>query len=180
MHRLGAALLVALTAIGCGSDSEPRSRVAPTSTATPRYPVAYRITEAVARRLPEGDALAMIERSGQVIAETEWEDYTALVISAWLEEAHDIKLEAPEFREMTSRLASEQELSVIVVSGEHADALRRLHPREHTLRRYFDRFTEDGYPEAGEAMVDWLRVFRRATSSADAGHVVAIPLVLLD
>ena len=81
---------------------------------------------------------------------------------------------------VTSRLASEQELDVIVVTGEHAEALRRLRPRERALRRYFDRFTEDGYPQAGEAMLDWLRVFRRATSNADVDHVVVISLALLD
>jgi hypothetical protein len=181
MHRLGTALTAALVAIGCGSNSEPQSSstASPTatSTASPRYPVAYRIPEASARKLPHADAYAVIEREGDVVAASEWEDYTALVLSAWLEDKHGIRLDALEYRSVTSRLASEQELYVIVVTGEHAAALWRLHPSERALRRYFARFTDDGYSEAGEAMLDWLRVFRRAASSADGDDVVVIPLL---
>jgi hypothetical protein len=183
MCRLGTVLTAALVLTGCGSDADQQSRSTPTrtatatSTATPRHPVAYRIPKALARRLVEADAYALIERAGNVIAETEWEAYTALVLSAWLDERHGIKLEAPQYRTVMSRLALEQELHVIVVTREHADALRRLRPSEHELRRYFARFTEDGYPEAGQAMLDWLRVFRRATSNADVDDVVVIPLL---
>jgi hypothetical protein len=197
MCRLGTVLTAALVLTGCGSDAEQQSRSTPTrtptatatstatptstatatSTATPRYPVAYRIPKALARRLVEADAYALIERAGNVVAETEWETYTALVLSAWLDERHGIRLEAPEYRTVMSRLALEQELQVIVITREHADILRRLRPSEHELRRYFARFTEDGYPEAGEAMLDWLRVFRRATSNADLDDVVVIPLL---
>ena len=35
----------------------------------------------------------------------------------------------------------------------------------------------DGYPEAGEAMLDWLRVFQRAAASADGHGVVVIPVL---
>ena len=177
MHRLGTVLTAALVAIGCGSGSEPRSDSTAAAGASSSYPVAYRIPNAIARKLPQADAYAVIEREGQVVAQTEWEDYTALVLSAWLEEKHGIRLDAPEYRAVTSRLASEQELYVIAVTGEHAAALQRLHPNERALRRYFARFTEDGYSEAGEAMLDWLRVFRLASSNADVNHVVVIPVL---
>lgn len=74
---------------------------------------------------------------------------------------------------VTSRLASEQEMYVIIVTREHADVLRRLRSSERELSRYFDRFTQDGYPDAGEARLDWLRVFRQAASNADKDDVLS-------
>jgi hypothetical protein len=179
MRRLGTVLTATLVLAGCGSSSEQQSRATATATApaSPRYPVAYRIPEETARRLANDDAYALIEREGHVVARTKWEDYTALVLSAWLDEEHGITLEAPEYRAVTSRLAAEQELFVLVLTLEHTDALRRVQPSERELRTYFARFTDDGYPEAGEAMLDWLRVFRRAAASADADDVVVIPVL---
>jgi hypothetical protein len=135
------------------------------------------LTAALVRRLATTDADPVIEREGHVVAETEWEDYTALVLSSWLEHEHGIALDAPEYRAVTSRLAGEHELLLIVLTRAHADALRRVRPSERELRTYFTRFTEDGYPEAGAAMLDWLRVFRRAATSADAHDVVVIPVI---
>jgi hypothetical protein len=98
------------------------STAAATATST-AAPVAYRIPEAIALKLPHADAYAVIEREGDVVAESEWEDYTAPVLSAWLEDKHGIRIDALEYRSVTSRLGSEQELYVIVVTGEHAAAL---------------------------------------------------------
>jgi hypothetical protein len=48
--------------------------------------------------------------------------------------------------------------------------------QQRELRAFYERFTGEQSAEAGEAMLDWLRVFRVALRNADPEHVVIIPV----
>jgi hypothetical protein len=66
-----------------------------------------------------------------------------------------------DLRPVVRRLASEQELSLLVVASQHrryAAALARLDPTGRELGSSYERFTHDDSAEAGQAMLDWLRV----------------------
>jgi hypothetical protein len=79
------------------------------------------------------------------------------------------------------RVANEQELTLLVVTGEHrryAEVFARLDPTERELRSFYERFSQQTVDDAGQAMLAWLRVFRLALANADARHVVIIPALI--
>lgn len=106
--------------------------------------------------------------------------YTAVVLSEWLDD-RGVRLDVPmALRSVVQRVASEQQLSLLIISWEHrryADALAQIHPTGRELQSFHDRFTQDESTEAGQAMLFWLRVFRLAIGKADAKHVVVIPVL---
>jgi hypothetical protein len=171
-----------LVAAGCGQGDEPASTERPRATTTGASggPVAYRLPSDAVRGLVTADAWQVIEREGQVVARSEWKPYTAVVLSEWLED-HGVRLDVPkELRAVVERVASEQELPLLVVGPEHrgyAGELARLHPTARELQSFHERFTEEPSAEAGRAMLDWLRVFRAAVEGADDGHLVVIPVL---
>jgi hypothetical protein len=190
VHRLGAilvSLLVAFAGAGCGRGAEPASEAQPPATPIPtttpgtsEFPVAYQLRRSAARKLADTDAWRVIERKGRVVAKSEWDVYTAVVLSQWLED-RGVRLDVPrDLRSLVQRVASEQELPLLVITSEHrryADALAQLHPTGRELRSFYERFTADESTEAGQAMLDWLRVFRLAIGRADANHLVVIPVL---
>ena len=177
-------LLLVVAAGGCGHGDEPASEAhsTPNPTATSRpelYPVAYRLRRSAAVELARADVWSLIERQGRVVARSQWDDgYAAIVLSEWLDE-RGLRLEVPsDLRSVVKRLANEQELTLLVVSGEHrryAKALARLDPTERELRSFYERFSQRKVEDAGRAMLAWLRVFRLALAHTDARHVVIIP-----
>jgi hypothetical protein len=189
MGRVGCALVTLILAVpagGCDRDSAPSSEARPpaTPTATPKResaasPVAYRLKTTAARALAGTQAARVIERRGRVVARSTWDGYQAVVLSEWLQRRH-VRLGVPrDLRSVVRRVAGEQELSLLVVASEHrryADALAALHPSERELRAFYERFSGEQSAEAGEAMLDWLRVFRVALRNADLDHVVIIPV----
>ncbi len=175
MRRL--VLLVALMAVGCGSESAEAPSPTPARTEPPTFPAAYLIDADATRRLADADEpFRALARDGRVIAETQWESYSAAVLDAWLEE-RGISVDSRRYRGLAAQLGEKHELPVLAIGPEQAAALRRLRPSERAFTRYYDAFTEDGFPEAGRAMLDWLRIFRLAAERADARHVVLIPLI---
>jgi hypothetical protein len=171
-------------AAGCGDGDAPASEdewhatpIPTTATEASEVPVAYRLRRDVARKLAAADAWRVIERKGRVIATSPWDGYTAVVLSEWLDD-RGVRLDLPrDLRSVVRGVASEQELALLVVSSEHrryADTLAQLHPTAPELRSFYERFTRDTSREAGRAMLDWLRVFRRAMGTADAKHLVLI------
>jgi hypothetical protein len=172
MRRL--LMLMALMAAGCGSESAPPPPD-PTPEQAPTYPAAYLIDADAAQRLADaGDPYVALERDGRVLAETQWEAYSAVGLMAWLEE-RGISVDSSRYDGLVARLG--EDLPGLAIGPEHAAELRRLRPSERALSRYYYAFTEDGFGDAGRAMLDWLRIFRLAADSADARHVVLIPLV---
>ena len=133
-------------------------------------------TPTIAALLADGDASELIEREGRVVGATSLESYFALVLEAWLSE-RGIELEAPEYRTVMTRVADEQGLSLMIMTGGHARALARLRPGERALRRCYERFTAEPLGSAGEAMLEWLTIVRRAAMTVGSGSVVVIRLV---
>jgi hypothetical protein len=182
LRALALASLLAFSTTACGSsDGVPAApRATATAAAPTSYPVAYRLARDAVRRLPDTDAWKEIERS-RVVASSEWEKpYAALVLSEWLHGRRIDLREPRELRPALERLANEQELSLLILTAEHrrhAKALAKLHPTSRELRAFYEDFSEEDSPQAGEAMLDWLRVFRLAVANADARHVVVIPLL---
>jgi hypothetical protein len=187
LRMLGMLLLLVVVAGGCRNGDEPASGAhsTPIPTATPRpvaYPVAYRLRRSAALQLARADAWQLVEREGRVVARSEWDDgYAAIVLSEWLDE-RGIRLDLPsDLRSVVERLANEQELTLLVVTGEHrryAELLARLDPTERELRSFYERFSGQTVDDAGQAMLAWLRVFRLALANADARHVVIIPALI--
>ena len=171
MRRL--LLLATLVVVGCGSDSDPPP--SPTPARAPTYPAAYLVDADAARRLTDAeDPILALERDGRVIAETQWESYSAAVLIAWLEE-RGISVGSSRYDGLVARF--DEDLPIIAIGPEHAANLRRLHPSERALSRYYSAFTEEGFGDAGQSMLDWLRIFRLAAERTDARQVVLIPLI---
>jgi hypothetical protein len=181
----------ALLALGCSSDdSVPRSeqsegqqsastRRADVATPSSRGPVAFRLSSHEFSRLASGDARRLIERAGEPIAESAWEAYPAIVLREWLH-ARGVDLEVrPGVARVLARIAAEQELTVLAVTAgarRSSARLAALAPSERELRRYYERFNEDHWPEAGRAMLAWLSIIRRAITQVDRGSVIVIPV----
>jgi hypothetical protein len=180
---LSISLVVAISAsAGCGQGDRPppeREQRATATTDASDTPVAYELPTGAARRLAAADATRVLEREGRVVATSEWDVYTAVVLSEWLDH-HGVRLDVPsDLRSVVRRVANEQELPLLVVSSEHrrySEALARMRPTAHQLRSFYERFTGERSAEAGRAMRDWLRVFRRAVEAVDAEHLVVIPV----
>jgi hypothetical protein len=183
LRALAIASLLASATTACASPGDApvaAPRATPTPARPTSYPVAYRLSRGAVRTLPETDAWKEIDRS-HVVASSEWQKpYPALVLVDWL---HDQRIDLGEPRELRpvlERLAHEQELSLLILTAEHrryAKALAKLHPSRRELRTFYEDFSEEDWPQAGEAMLDWLRVVRLAVANADARHVVVIPLL---
>ena len=179
-------LILAVPAGGCGRDaaSSTDAQRPATPTATPKRepaasPVAYQLKTTAARTLAGTQAARVIQRKGRVVARSTWDSYQAVVLSEWLER-RDVRLGVPrDLRSVVRRVAGAHELSLLVVAPEHrryAGALAALHPSERELRAFYERFSGEESAEAGEAMLDWLRVFRVALRNADMDHGVIIPV----
>jgi hypothetical protein len=183
------AIVLQALAAGCANGDEPATTTRATPTPTPtataqptRYPVAYRLRMETALDLARTDAWRVIEREGRIVSRSESDDgYAAVVLAEWLD-GQGVRLDVPRaLRPVVERLAAEQELTLLVIGPEHrrhARALTRLRPTERELRSFYERFGEERSPDAGQAMLAWLRVFRRALDSADAAHVVVIPVLI--
>jgi hypothetical protein len=178
-----AALLALAAVAGCGSQSDetPATKREPTPAASrpTAYPAAYRLGTAAARSLAGRNAMRVIAREGRVVARSQWDAYSAIVLSEWLGE-HGVRLETPRgLRPVLRELASEQELPLLVVAREHrryARTMARLDPTGRELRSFYEQYTHEESADAGRAMLDWLRILRTAIGRADARHVVLIPV----
>ena len=171
MRRL--LLVAALVVAGCGSESRPQPR--PTPERAPTYPAAYLIEADAAQRLAAAeDPFAALERDGRVIAETQWEPYSAAVLIAWLDE-RGISVSSSRYDDLVARF--DEDLPVLAIGPEHAAELRRARPSERALTRYYYAFSEEGFGDAGRSMLDWLRIFRLAAERTNTRQVVLIPLI---
>jgi hypothetical protein len=150
VHRFGALLMSLIVAIaapaGCGQGERPpakgQQRATPIATATTEasdYPVAYELRRAAARKLAAANATRVLKREGRVVATSEWDVYTAVVLSEWLNH-HGVRLYVPrDLRSVLRRVANEQEHPLLVVSSEHrryADALVRMRPTARQLQSF--------------------------------------------
>ena len=169
------ALVAAVAGSGCESNG-PASNPAD----VPRYPVAYELPRSVAGRLADVDAMRLIEREGRVVATSEWEPYTVVVLDEWLRGRGIVFDEPDDLTPVRRRVGSSQDLSLLVISSEDrrlAGRLARLHPSESRLRTFYERFNEVALGTAGEAMLDWIEILKRVVAEADSQHVVVIPLL---
>jgi hypothetical protein len=179
--RWALAFLIGLLVAGCGGgeNDEPAARETatptPTATATPegRLQVAYKLPREVARRLHEHrNAYEVIREEGEVIASSDFDITTSYDVADWLRK-QGIEVEDPgELTRMWLNVDEQQSLSLMIMTtdGKTADALEELPPSRRKLPAVND------VPSGGDAMLDFLRIFRLAVSEGDRRNVVVIPL----
>jgi hypothetical protein len=177
------ALVIGLLVAGCGGGEEQAAaeRETPTATATGtpegRFEIAYKVPMSVARRLHKGEAYKLIREKGEVIARSDFDESTGYVLAAWLER-RGIAIEDPgALTNMWLSVEKKQHLylQIITADGAVADALDDLQPSKRRLAAAYNRRSQKRVPGAGEAMVDWLRIFRLAVREGDERNVVIIP-----
>jgi hypothetical protein len=183
---LAIGLLMSVIGAGCGSDDEPAAagtpKATPTATASPegRFPVAYKVPVKVMPRMDEGDALTTIREEGEVIAATDFDILTGFILADWLRR-RDIEVDDPAVLAPTVRGVLEKQddyLLIVSKDPEVADALEDLRPNKRRLAAFYNGYgggEDEPFPQAGEAMLDWLRIFRLASRAGDEDHVVIIP-----
>jgi hypothetical protein len=183
------AMAVLLLAAGCGSSANPPNRAgsAPNKgrTATTRNgpysePVAYVLPDRLAARLARGDARAMLDRRGRVIARSMWKGYAGGVLIEWLRRYHVSMYDLPpSLARAMSAVADKQDLTLLILTPRHRryeSVLDRIRPSASELTHFYERFSEERWPRAGAAMLDWLRVLRTSLHAVHAGQVVVVPL----
>jgi hypothetical protein len=180
MRPLGA-LLVLAALVGCGGGEKPTAAATATATATPegRFAVAYKVAIHVVRRLDEGRADKLIREEGEVIARSDFDLITSTILADWLSK-RGIEVEDPGVLTPTYRsVYKKQGIYLMIVSADPAvaDALDELHPKKRRLAAFYNHWggETDRVPQAGDAMLDWLRVFKLAVRAGGEGHVIIIP-----
>ena len=68
-------------------------------------------------------------------------------------------------------------LMIMTTDDEVADALDELQPSKRRLAAVYNRWSQEQIPGAGDAMVEWLRIFRLAVREGDQRNVVIIPIL---
>lgn len=68
-------------------------------------------------------------------------------------------------------------LLIMTTDDQVADALDELEPNKRRLAAVYNRWSQKRVPAAGDAMVDWLRIFRLAVREGDQRNVVIIPIL---
>ena len=177
---------LALLAAGCDTDADQRRDRAERPTAEtregPQFPVAYRVSRGDALKLTGTDAGALLERRGEVVAETSWTPSYGAVLALELSQRHGVDLlrNEPRYDRIVGELSAEQDLPVMMLTDRHrrryARRLQRAQPSPARLRRVYEGFHEEDAPEAGRAMRSWLEVFRTALREARGAAVVVVPL----
>jgi hypothetical protein len=176
--RWAVAFLIVLVAAGCGGDDEPAASAetpTPTPTATPdgRFEAAFKLPRDVARRLHKGDAYELIREKGEVIARTDFDHGTIYQLADWLSK-RGIAVEEPgDLERMWLSVERRQDLYLMIMTTDDrvADALDELRPSKRRLAAVY----KTPVPRGGEAMADWLRIFRLAVRAGDQRNVVVIP-----
>jgi hypothetical protein len=184
MRGIAIAVCAALVAGGCGSEEKrvAAATATPTATATPegRFPVAYRVPIPVVRKLDEGDAGKLIREEGELIARSDYDTITNYVLAEWLQK-RGIEVEDPGVLGPTvSNVYDEQSRYLMIISQDPkvADALDELRPSKRRLAAFYNNYggaEQEPYAQAGEAMLDRLRIFRIAARAGDERHVVILP-----
>jgi hypothetical protein len=181
-----AILLLAACVSACGDDEAgsqpPRSTAhGATTSQVSDTAAAWRIRMDTASRLSDTNAWETIQRSGEVVARGgQAKGYAAVVLDEWLDR-HGVALSPPlRLRSVLERVADQQELTLMVFGTEHRRAgatLTKLHPSRRELRSFYRDFTGEDSQDAGDAMLEWLGVFRKAIRNTDSHHVVVVPLL---
>jgi hypothetical protein len=180
--RCALAIVIGLFAVGCGGgDDEPTARTTPepTATATPegRFEVAYKLPRDIAQRLHKGRAQELILEEGEVIARSDFDAGTSYPLRDWLEN-RGIEVEDPgKLTPMWLSVEKNQSLYLMIMTTDDrvADALDELQPSKRRLAAVYNRWSRKRVPDGGEAMADWLRIFRLAVRAGDRRNVVIIP-----
>jgi hypothetical protein len=97
----------------------------------------------------------------------------------WLER-RGIEVEDPgELTPMWRSVEKRQDLYLMIMTTDDqvAGALAELRPSKRRLAAVYRRWTQTEVPDAGEAMVEWLRIFRLAVREGDRRNVVVIPIL---
>ena len=177
--------LAVLALAGCSSDDERAGE--PASTAQPTKAAPATGSEAVAHAL-SADALARapadlaaIEARGRPVASTRWDGFVGTVAAYWAEE-HGVPLFDPPRRfQRHAKTILDTGVGVLVLDDSHrrryAARLARLRPSSTELKTYYDEFYEEHVPDAGQAVLDWLRVFRESLARARGNTVVVVGLL---
>jgi hypothetical protein len=178
--RWALAIVVLLSAAGCGEgDEQPaaRSTATPTlsATATPegRFEVAYKVPREVARRLhKDRQAYELLREEGEVIARSDYDITTSISLADWLRK-RGIEVEKPaELTRMWLSVDKQQSLYLMIMTTDDqvAEKLEELKPSKRRLAAVHD------VPSGGEAMLDFLRIFRLGVREGDGRNVVIIPI----
>ena len=178
--------MVLIAVAGCSSDEEePPARTEPPPAVTTEppparpVPVAHALDRAALRRLPAD--VAAIEAKGRPVASTEWDGFVGTVAAYYAEE-HGVPLFDPpaEFKRLFETVAR-QGLTILVFDDSqrrrYASKLARLRPSARVLQTFYDEFTEDPIPDAGEGVRDWLRVLRESLARARGDTVVVVAML---
>jgi hypothetical protein len=176
--RWALAIAIGLLAAGCGEGDEPTARATATATPEGRFEIAYKLPRDVARRLHEGRAYELIHEQGEVIARSDFGEETSYPLADWLSR-QGIEVEEPgELTPMWLSVEKQQHLYLMIMTTDDrvGDALDELEPSKRRLAAVYNRWSHERVPAAGEAMVDWLRIFRLAVREGDQRHVVIIPI----
>jgi hypothetical protein len=180
--------LLALTATaglaGCGDDGPGERAATVGRRASPAPQSPYAVAYAVARddlpelaRAPLPDAL----EDAEVVATSESEPYTLVVLQEWLHE-RGIDIEPPAALDEAADAASRRwDASVVVIAAEHARRygrrLAKLHPSREELGEFYDEFNAGSWPGSGRAMAHWLGIVQRSVERVgDDGGTVVIPV----
>jgi hypothetical protein len=182
--RWALAIVIGLFAGGCGGGDEPTARATatPTATATPegRFEIAYKLPRNVAQRLHKGNAYELIHEEGEVIAWSDFGEETSYPLTDWLRK-RGIEVEDPgELTPMWLSVYKKQHLYLLIMTTDDqvADALDELELNERRLAAVYNRWSsQKRVPGAGDAMVDWLRIFRLAVREGDQRNLVIIPIL---
>ena len=178
------AVVIALVAVGCGEKDEPTASATPTLTAsaTPegRFESAWKVPRDVAKRLhKERDAYELIREEGELIASSDFDGGPSYPLANWLDK-QEIQVEDPSEFVRAFRTVYEQQdlyLMFMTTDGKVAESLDELKPSKRELAAVYNRWAKEKVPDGGEAMADWLRIFKLAVREGDQQNVVIIPLL---
>ena len=112
-----------------------------------------------------------------MIARSDYDVGTAYPLATWLEK-RGIKVEDPGgLTPMWLSVEKQQSLYLWIMTTDDrvAEELDELQPSRRRLAAVYNRWSEKRVPDGGEAMADWLRVFRLAVRAGDERNVVIIP-----
>ena len=115
-----------------------------------------------------GREIAVLQLSGYVLG-------TAL---AYLEERHQIDLMRSEHDELAHFLSKKRGASYFVLTSAHSAAyIHRLDPKgfsEDEVHAYFNEFYEDNQPDAGQWMLECVRVLRDSLRQLEPDSVILL------
>ena len=184
--RWALTVVIALVAVGCGEEDEPTASATPTPTptasATPegRFETAWKVPRDVAKRLhKERNAHELIREEGELIASSDFDGGPSYPLAEWLDK-QGIKVEDPsEFVKAFRAVYEQQDLYLMFMTTDAkvAESLDELEPSKRELATVYNRWAKEKVPDGGEAMADWLRIFKLAVREGDQQNVVIIPLL---